>query len=61
MSGAHVPCTGCAFVQKRFRVSKPAMHCLRYHMPAVERCHDYRTKPNAIAGAIDYLKRSAIK
>jgi hypothetical protein len=37
------------------------LHCLRFHMPAMERCHDYRTKPAAIQSAIDYLKRSSIK
>jgi hypothetical protein len=55
------PCTGCTHAQRRLRLSKPALHCLRFHAPAVLRCLDYRTRPAAIQAALDYLKRSSIK
>lgn len=38
------PCTGCAFAQRRYRLSKPALHCLRFHIPAICRCNDYRRR-----------------
>jgi hypothetical protein len=41
-------CTGCAFAERRVRVSKPALHCARFHMPAVARCIDYRQKPGIL-------------
>ena len=58
---ADTTCTGCAHAQPRFRLSRPVLHCLRFHMPAMERCLDYRTKPAAIQSALDYLKRISIK
>lgn len=54
-------CTGCAQSQHRFRSTTPRLWCQRYHAPAVARCLDYRTKPSAIATAITYLRRSAVK
>ncbi len=61
MSGNTTPCTGCTHEQRRIHRSKPVLHCLRFHMPAMQRCHDYRTKPAAIQSALDYLKRISIK
>ncbi len=61
MSANPATCTGCANAQPRFRMSKPALHCLRYHTPAMARCLDYRTQRTAIAAALDYLKRTSLK
>jgi len=45
-------CAGCAHAQRRFRLSKPALHCLRFHMPAIGKCLDFRHKP----GLLDPLR-----
>jgi hypothetical protein len=50
------PCTGCAHAQPRFRLSRPVLHCLRFHMPAMERCLDYRTKPSPLAVLRDLIR-----
>jgi len=54
-------CTGCEYSQRRFKHSKPALYCVRYHQMAQVRCIDYRDKRSAIKVALDYLKRSSIK
>ena len=55
------PCLGCASAARRFQHSKPKLYCQRFHCLATARCIDYRSKPNAIATALEFLKRNSIQ
>lgn len=54
---APTSCAGGAQAQTRYRISRPALYCLRYHKPADLRCIDYRTRREAIDTTLAALKR----
>ena len=54
-------CWGCAHRTSRIRGSKPRNWCKKYHTATDTRCIDYCYKPKAVAQALQWFKRMAIR
>ena len=54
-------CWGCIHRASRMRGTTPRSWCKKYKTTTAERCLDYCYKPKAIALALQFVKRMAIK